>query len=231
MRIEFGNMQKRMHTVWAIILLAGLLFFPKSAFSQGGETTRQRYILRERSTGYYEQYEVSPRDQRPLMKVPGLTPGGLFLYSPTAAKVRIRARLKDSHMGIRFYGSTRCEECHSTEAENNHTIRGNLTCRQCHGDEPIPHIDHYYSPLNPIRKHAYLCAKCHEGASISYSSYIVHEPPAGSKTARLSFPLLFYTSWFMLLLLAGTLAFFVPHSFMVGLRELITKMKKEKTAK
>jgi hypothetical protein len=35
----------------------------------------------------------------------------------------------------------------------------------------------------------------------------------------------------MLLLLAGTLAFFVPHSFMVGLRELIAKMKKEKAGK
>ena len=34
----------------------------------------------------------------------------------------------------------------------------------------------------------------------------------------------------MLVLLAGTLAFFIPHSFMVGLRELLTKKpKKTKT--
>jgi F0F1-type ATP synthase assembly protein I len=31
----------------------------------------------------------------------------------------------------------------------------------------------------------------------------------------------------MLLLLAGTLAFFVPHTFFVGLRELFRKKRKE----
>lgn len=222
-------MKKRITIVWMLTLLASPMFFPDSGFGQGGEATRQRYILRERSTGYYQQYEVRPRDQRSLFRIPGLSPGGMISYSPTAADVRVRARLKDSHMGIRFYGTTRCEECHAAEAANLHTVRASITCRQCHGDEPIPHIDHYYSPLNPIRRHAYLCAKCHEGASISYSSYIIHEPVAGSQIAKVNFPILYYTSWFMVLLLAGTLAFFVPHSFMVGLRELIEKVKKRKT--
>jgi len=132
-------------------------------------------------------------------------------------------------MGIRFYGTTRCEECHAAQAENLHTIRGNITCRQCHGDEPIPSINHYYSPLNPIRKHAYLCAKCHEGAGISYASYMIHEPPAGSQAAKADFPVLYYTSWLMLLLLIGTLSFFVPHSLMVGIRELVDRLKRERT--
>ncbi len=205
------------------------MFFPSSGFSQGGEETRQRSLLRERSTGYYQQYEVRPRNQRALLEVPGLTPGGLISYSPTGAVVRVRARLKDSHMGIRFYGSSRCEECHVAQAINLHTVRARITCRQCHGDEPIPSIGHYYSPLNPIRRHAYLCAKCHEGASISYSSYIIHEPVAGSQLAKENFPVLYYTSGFMVLLLGGTLAFFVPHSFMVGFRELIEKVKSKRS--
>ncbi len=84
--------------------------------------------------------------------------------------------------------------------------------------------------MNPIRRHAYVCAKCHEGASASYARYIIHEPPAGSSIARTSFPILYYTYWFMLVLLVGTLAFFIPHSFMVGMRELFKKKRKTKDA-
>ena len=220
---------RRLSDVLAAVLFTALLIAPNAGFGQGEETTRQRYMLREKSSGYYEQYEVRPRDQRSVLAVPGVSPRGVFSYSPTGAEVRIRARLKDSHMGVRFYGATRCEECHAAQAENPHTIRGGITCRQCHGDEPIAHINHYYSPLNPIRKHAYLCSKCHEGASVSYGSYIVHEPPAGSPAAKASFPVLYYVSWFMLALLVGTLSFSVPHSFMVGIRELIAIMRRGKT--
>jgi len=92
----------------------------------------------------------------------------------------------------------------------------------------VASIDHFYSPLNPIRKHAYVCAKCHEGGGASFASYVVHEPDAGSSTARTSFPALFYSYWFMLLLLGGTLAFFVPHTMMVILRELFKKNGKGK---
>jgi hypothetical protein len=74
--------------------------------------------------------------------------------------------------------------------------------------------------MNSSRRHAYVCAKCHEGASASFATFVVHEPSAQSLTTRESFPSLFYAYWGMLLLFVGTLAFFVPHSFMVGLREL-----------
>jgi hypothetical protein len=219
------------HAAWAVALFIVLLITPESTFSQGEESTGQRYVLREKSSGSYEQYEVRPRGRQPLLKVPGLTPGGTFTYSPVAADVRIRSRLKDSHRGIRFYGARRCEDCHEAQADNLHVVRGNITCRQCHGDEPISSINYYYSRLNPIRRHAYLCAKCHEGAGISYASYIIHEPPAGSPLAQAKFPALYYLSWFMLVLLVGTLAFFVPHSFMVGIRELVVRVRKSGTGK
>lgn len=186
----------------------------------------RRYKSREVSSGFYEQYEVRPTRLSPV-SVPGVGQG-IFPYSPAAAQVRIRRRLADSHRGIKFYASLRCVYCHKAEANDIHTTRANLTCRQCHGGEPISSIDHFYSPMNPIRRHAYVCAKCHEGASASFASYIIHEPPAGSMIAKSQFPLLFFTYWFMFILLVGTLAFFIPHSLATGARELFIKMKARK---
>jgi hypothetical protein len=206
-------------------ILAGLLLLPAMATAQEEVASAiRRYKQYEVSTGYYEEYEVRPRRQRPLIEIPGVR-RGLFKYSPSAAIVRSRSRLADSHRGIKFYDRRRCEDCHVSETHDIHTTRANLTCRQCHGGEPIASINHYYSPLNPIRKHAYVCAKCHEGASASYASYVVHEPAAGSIAAKESFPALYYAYWFMLVLLVGTLAFFIPHSLLVGLRELFGNKK------
>ena len=194
------------------VFLLGLLFLPEISPAQEEVASAiRRYKEREVSTGYYEEYEVKPRRMRPLVGVPGVAKG-FFPYSPSAAQVRIRTRLADSHRAIKFYQNLRCEYCHVNETKDIHTVRANLTCRQCHGGEPIASIGHFYSPMNPIRKHAYVCAKCHEGASASYASYVIHEPPAGSLATKKSFPALFYAYWLMILLLAGTLAFFIPHS-------------------
>jgi hypothetical protein len=210
----------------AISILGVLLLLPEPAAAQEEVASPiRRYKEREVSTGYYEEYEVRPRRERPFVTIPGVREG-IFPYSPTAASVRIRTRLADSHQGIKFYQHRRCEECHIAETRDIHTTRANLTCRQCHGGEPIASINHYFSPMNPIRKHAYVCAKCHEGASASYASYVVHEPLAGSLAAKTGFPILYYAYWFMLILLVGTLAFFIPHSFLVGLRELFRKKRK-----
>ena len=214
--------------IWmAGALLAWVMLLANTASAQEEVASAvRRYKAYEASTGYYEEYEVLPRRQLPLVSIPGVR-RGLFPYSPTAASVRNRSRLADSHLGIKFYERRRCEACHVEQTRDIHTVRANLTCRQCHGGEPVASINHYFSPLNPIRRHAYVCAKCHEGASASYASYIVHEPAAGSSLARTSFPILYYTYWFMLVLLVGTLAFFIPHSFLVGLRELFRKKRKD----
>jgi hypothetical protein len=182
------------------------------------EVTSKIYRYRERvATGYYEGYEVSPRRQRALVNLPA-SRRGLFPFGSSSAMVRIRTRLPDSHQGLKFYYRNTCIECHPEQARNIHSVRAGITCRQCHGPEPIASIKHHYSPMNLIRRHAYICAKCHEGANASFASFYVHEPPGIALETRKSFPFLFYTSWFMLLLLLGTLAFFVPHSYMVGLK-------------
>lgn len=221
---------RAMLAFWVLMLLWGMFVAPQPVAAQEEVASAiRRYKQYEVSTGYYEEHEAKPRHQRPFVEIPGVQ-RGIFPYSPTAASVRIRSRLSDSHRGIKFYDRRRCEDCHITETHDIHTTRANLTCRQCHGGEPIASIDHYYSPLNPIRRHAYVCAKCHEGAGASFASYFVHEPAAGSLAARTDFPILYYAYWFMLILLIGTLAFFIPHSFLMGLRELFQKKRETKNA-
>jgi len=223
-------MAKRIHkpalTAFFIAVLATLsLLFPNPIYAQEEvASSLRRYKSSEASTGFYEDYEVMPRRMRPLIpSPPSLTRS--FPYSPTAAQVRIRTRLADSHQGIKFYEVLRCEYCHAAQTKDMHTVRANLTCRQCHGGEPIASIENAYSPMNPIRRHSYVCAKCHEGASASFATYVVHQPGAGSLIAKKDFPTLYYTYWFMLALLVGTLAFFLPHTFLVGFGELRTWLK------
>ena len=194
---------------------------PVSAQEEVASAIR-RYKDLEVSTGYYEEYEAKPRRQSPFVEVPGVR-RGIFSYSPTAANVRVRTRLADSHQGILFYNRRRCEECHITETRDLHTTRANLTCRQCHGAEPIASINHYYSLMNPIRRHAYVCAKCHEGASASYAAYVVHEPnPALASTFK-TFPVLSVAFWAMVAIAVGTFVLFLPHTIMWGIRELFLK--------
>jgi hypothetical protein len=201
-----------------------LLLPPQASAQEEVASAIRRYKDREASTGYYEEYEVRPRRIKPLVGVPGVE-AGIFNYSPTAAKVRNRSHLADSHMGIAFYKEKTCQTCHPEQAKDIHTVRANLTCRQCHGGEPIASIPYFNSPMNPIRKHAYVCAKCHEGSSASFASYIIHQPDPGSIMARKGFPVLYYVYWFMAVLLIGTLAFFIPHAFLVGMREFFVRKK------
>jgi hypothetical protein len=225
-------MQRVMSTTIAIISLAAVLLVELlglPALSPAQEEVAsaiRRYKDREVSTGYYEEYEALPHRQRPLVEIPGVR-RGLFPYSPAAAQVRVRTHLADSHQGIKFYENLRCQICHFNETKDIHTTRANLTCRQCHGGEPIASINHLYSLLNPIRKHAYVCSKCHEGASASYASYVVHEPNPAMVGTLTSFPLLFYVFWFMVVLAVGTFLVFLPHTLIWGIRELFVKMKKE----
>jgi hypothetical protein len=216
----------RSFQLWlAGVLLAGLILSGSTVSAQEEVASAvRRYKAYEASTGYYEEYEVLPRRQRPLIGVPNIR-AGIFPYSPTVAKVRSRTHLADSHQGIRFYKGRQCADCHPAAATDIHTTRANLTCRQCHGDEPIASINYYWSPMNPIRRHAYVCAKCHEGASASYAAYVVHPPnPAMSSTFK-EFPVLAYSFWIMVAIAVGTFVLFLPHTILWGIREIFIKKK------
>lgn len=211
---------------YALILMGFLVacgLFTSSVFAQDEVASSiMRYKQYEASTGYYEEYEAKPKHQRPFVEVPSVRKG-IFKYSPTGASVRNTSRLSDSHAGIKFYENRRCEECHVEQTKGIHTVRANLTCRQCHGAEPIASSDHYFSPMNPIRRHAYVCSKCHEGASASFAGYVVHEPNPSMAGTLKTFPVLFYAFWIMVAIAVGTFVVFLPHTVLWGFRELLSK--------
>ena len=179
-----------------------------------------RYWGRERSTGRYERYEVKPRLYQPHVR--GRRPRAeLITLASTAEKVRFRKYLADSHVGLRFYERRTCVSCHPQQARSMHSVRSKITCRQCHGDEPIAGNSHYNSVMHKRRKYAFVCAKCHKGSSPSFSTYRIHEPSPLSLTTQKAFPVLFYTFWFMAILVVGTFAAFIPHTLSWGLREFL----------
>ncbi|MEW5909361.1 MAG: hypothetical protein AB1659_06150 [Thermodesulfobacteriota bacterium] len=218
----------KMFILAAITAAGGSLLLPALVSSQEEVASSiRRYKDREASTGFYEEYEVRPRRFTPWIEIPGVHQG-VFPYSPSGAKVRVRTRLIDSHEGVPFYKEKTCATCHVDQAKDIHTVRANLTCRQCHGGEPIASIASFTSPMNPIRKHAYVCAKCHPGAGSSYASYVVHEPQPGNAATLKSFPVLAYAFWVMLAIAVGTFAIFLPHTILWGVREFFMKQEKWK---
>lgn len=212
----------------ALVAAGALLLLPPPASAQEEVASAiRRYKDREASTGYYEQYEVLPKRQRAFVEIPGVR-GGVFTYRPSVAEPRTRSRLADSHLGVPFYNEKSCVSCHPQQAQDIHTVRANLTCRQCHGGEPIAGIQYYNSPMNPIRRHAYVCAKCHPGANASYAAYVVHEPRPSQASTVKTFPALAYAFWAMAAIAVGTFVLFLPHTFLWGLRELFMKKEKSK---
>ncbi len=179
-----------------------------------------RYQGREKSTRRYEKYEVKPRLYLPYIdrRRPRTE---LVTLAPTAERVRFRKYLADSHVGLRFYQRRTCIRCHPSQARSLHSIRAKISCRQCHGDEPIPGNNHYNAPMHPRRRYAFICAKCHLGSSPSFATYRIHEPNPLSLTTQKAFPVLFYAFWFMVVLAVGTFAAFLPHTLMWGIREFL----------
>lgn len=204
-----------------ILMMTGL---PGPVWGEEVRSTRYRYGEYEVSTGYYAEYEV-----KPIITLPGgpLMRKGIAPESAPTEPVRWRTYLTDTHLGITGYKRHHdCTDCHLQQARDRHTVRAGITCDQCHGREPISGVNHYWSPLSPIRRHAYVCAKCHEGASVSYAEYAVHEPKPAMLSTRQTFPFLFFAFWMMVSVAGGTFVVFLPHTALWGIREFLI-MKKD----
>jgi hypothetical protein len=199
-----------------------LFIFPARPLRAQKEVTAPVYRYRQKEviTRHFEAHEVMPRPRMPVDEGPILRKG-IITISPTAHKIRHRATMADSHLGLRFYQYRACTDCHPRQARNLHQMRAKISCRQCHGPEPIAGIKHYYSPMHKRLRHAYICAKCHKGASSAFAKYIIHEPKPAYLTTRDTFPLLFYVFWLMVALAAGTFAAFLPYTVMLGVREFL----------
>jgi hypothetical protein len=214
--------------VFLLLIPALLLSSPTSAQEEVA-SGYYRYRDRESSTGYYEEYEVKPGGPSPFIQSPRIKGRGID-YRSDGKNAWNRKFLADSHRGIPFYMNRTCESCHTGEVRNLHAVRAGITCRQCHSGEPIAGINHYFSRMNPIRRHAYVCAKCHEGAGASFATYVVHAPSPEEPGASEVFPALYYAYTALKVLTLVTLAVFIPHAFLWGLREWVALRRRNREA-
>lgn len=172
----------------------------------------RRYRDQRMSSAYYD-----PSGQLP--DVP---------YGPTQQERFGLPAKKNAHASVKGYKTRSCGSCHEEQALNSHTVRANTTCRQCHGGDPIASSDHYFSPMNPIRRHAYVCAKCHEGAGASFATYVVHEAAkVRDAVLKETFPALYWADVFMVALIVSVLLIFLPHGVAWWIREWFVKRKSE----
>ena len=203
-----------------VVIMTGLVWLvagsvPAAAQAEGGSEESATGYFRDQDTlpGSYRLYLQQPREQ-----------SWLWRMGPRQVVLRKASFAADAHEFVADYSPRRlCTDCHKDHTRDMHQSRAGITCVQCHRDKPIAGVFHYYAAMNQIRRHAYVCAKCHEGASPSFASYVVHEPNPLVAGSRDEFPLFFYAVWFMLILAGGVFAIFIPYTALWGVRELVGK--------
>ncbi len=201
----------------ALGLLGITVLLPAAAPAQEEvASASRRYKEREARSGYQEAYEVKPWRQTPwcgaeMLRRPA--PSGIYKRKPVSSANRAPPwktytrvwGLRPAALPGLPRGAGRPQSYRAA----------NLNCRQCHGGEPIAGINYYFSPLNPIRRHAYVCTKCHEGATASFATFMVHEPSPGALSTKKPFLPSITLTGSCLSLIVGTLGFFGAHPDMV----------------
>jgi len=178
----------------------------------------------ETGTGYFRDQDTIPGAYRLYQQQPK-TLDWLWATGPHVINLRRSSFKTDAHEGVANYSPrSACTDCHRDHSRDMHISRMGVTCVQCHRDNPIAGTFHYYAAMNPIRRHAYVCAKCHEGATPSFASYMVHEPNPLSSATRQDFPALYYATWFMVIVAGGVFIVFIPYVVLWVLRELLDKL-------
>jgi len=227
-RAPKNSLAKLLKAAFCTIALLAICLFPFNAQSRD-EVTEDipRSSTRELATGYYETHEARPRAHLPIAEGAFIR-RTLVTIPRTAERVRIRKYLPDAHVGLKFYTRRKCVDCHPRQANDLHRVRARITCRQCHGPEPIAGIQHYYSTMNPRRRFAYICGKCHEKSSASFAEYVIHSPNPMRLSTLKTFPVLFIVFWSMMVLALGTFIVFLPHTLLWGVREFFITKKRSK---
>jgi len=82
-------------------------------------------------------------------------------------------------------------------------------CYDCHGAHTILPADMPDSSLSE-QNIVNTCAKCHDNSNAKFTNYISH----ADHNDRENYPILFYSFWFMTLLLLGTFSFFGIHTLL-----------------
>ncbi|MCP4900624.1 MAG: hypothetical protein GY906_26980 [bacterium] len=119
--------------------------------------------------------------------------------------------------GFRFTMMNQCGRCHSSQANTFFdTYHGKVTrlgsegaakCYDCHGKHDILPTDDPESSLS--RRHLVeTCGQCHPRAHLQFAGYLSH----ATHHDKDRYPILFYSFWFMTLLLVGTMTFAILHT-------------------
>ncbi len=126
----------------------------------------------------------------------------------------------------------KCGSCHPEKINTYHkTYHGKVTrlgyttiamCWDCHGSHDILPRNDAASTLSSANL-VTTCKKCHPGATESFTKFYAH----AEETNRAEYPVLYYTYLFMTLLLIGTFAFFLTHTFLWAYRALKERIQKK----
>ncbi len=121
--------------------------------------------------------------------------------------------------GFRFMMMDQCGRCHEDFAGTFFdTYHGKVTqlgsegaakCYDCHGTHNILPSENPQSTLSQ-RHVVETCGECHPRAHLQFAGYLSHATHHDKDT----YPFLFYSFWFMTILLVGTLSFFLLHTFL-----------------
>jgi cytochrome b subunit of formate dehydrogenase len=121
--------------------------------------------------------------------------------------------------GFRFMMMDQCGHCHEDFAETFfETYHGKVTqlgsegaakCYDCHGTHNILPTDNPDSTLSKIHV-VDTCGSCHPRAHLQFAGYLSH----ATHHDKDKYPFLFYSYWFMTILLVGTLSFFLIHTLL-----------------
>jgi len=130
--------------------------------------------------------------------------------------------------GFRTMMMNQCGRCHTTEAETFFdTFHGKVSrlgaegaakCYDCHGTHDILRTTDPDSRLS--RQHVVeTCGQCHEGSHRRFAGYLTH----ATHHDQAKYPWLFWSFWFMTVLLVGTLTFALLHTFAWLVRLWLTR--------
>ncbi len=129
-----------------------------------------------------------------------------------------------------------CGRCHQDVTETYFdTFHGKVSklgsvgaakCYDCHGSHNILPT---YNPNSTLNRQNIVktCAKCHENSNKKFVGYLTH----ATHHDRDKYPFLFYTFWFMTILLSVTFLFFGTHTLLWLPRGLAERRKEKKEKK
>lgn len=153
---------------------------------------------------------------------------------PTCKDCHAAHTIKRADQDIfRFEIMDKCGRCHQEIAKTYfETFHGKVSklgyaksakCYDCHGAHDILHISDPRSHLSR-QNVVSTCQKCHPGANRRFAGYLTHATHHDPK----KYPYLFYSFWFMTILLVGTLSFFGLHTILWFFKGFRSKEKYKK---